>query len=86
MTAPHRITDHERFALSQRIPLHHLLPLAGLDRLTPMLIERPVLLDIELKRRALTRLKAGEFCLLTRPVFTVPGIDLQAFFNRHAED
>jgi len=87
MTALHRITDQERIALSQRIPLHHLLPLAGMDRLTPMLIERPALLDLELKRRALTRLKAGEFCLVAHPaVFTVPGIYIDAFIDRHAED
>lgn len=84
MTTTHRITAPERDALSKRIPLHHLLPLAGMDRLTPLLIERPALLDIELKRRALTRLKAGEFCLVTDP--TVPGLDLQTFFQRHTED
>jgi hypothetical protein len=84
MNATHRITEPERDVLSKAIPLHHLLPMAGMDRLTPMLIERPALLDIELKRRALTRLKAGEFCLLTPP--TVPGLDIQTFFNRHSED
>ncbi len=86
MSATHRVTDHERAALSQRIPLHHLLPLAGMDRLTPMLIERPALLDLELKRRVLTRLKAGEFCLVTRAGDFAPGIDLEAFFLRYAGD
>ena len=83
----HRITEPERDVLSQRIPLHHLLPMAGMDRLTPMLIERPALLESELKRRALTRLKAGEFCLVTSPPAPpVPGLDIRTFFQSHAED
>ena len=52
----HRITDAERIALA-RVPTEALIALAA-----------PALLNITLQRLVLTRLKAGELCLLTREV------------------
>lgn len=59
-----RLLDRDLDALRLAIPLHQLLPLAGLDRLTLDLTAHPASQELELKRRALTRLKAGEFCMV----------------------
>ena len=63
---PHRITDAERAALA-RVPTESLIALAAPPRRLPRnLFAAPALLNITLQRMVLTRLKAGEFCLLTR--------------------
>ena len=65
---PHRITDAERAALA-RVPTEALIALAAPDRRIPRnLFQAPALLNITLQRLVLTRLKAGELCLLTREV------------------
>lgn len=58
------IPQAELDALRQRIPLHQLLPLAGLDRLSLDQINHPATLELDLKRRALARLKARHLCML----------------------
>ena len=93
---PHAITQAERTALQKRLPLGQLMLLSGIDRLTPDLLTRPAILELELKRRILGRLKAGEICLmqpcpsLVRPhLQTYPGaelrLDLAEFWHRYSE-
>lgn len=81
----HRLTDAERDVLAARIPLQHLIPLAGLDRLTLDQVTHPATLELDLKRRALARVKAGEFC-----VVAIPGRDLrmnmEGFWRRCGEE
>lgn len=61
----HRITDAERIALA-RVPTESLIAMAAPDRRIPRnLFQAPALLNITLQRLVLTRLKAGELCLLT---------------------
>lgn len=83
----HRLTDAERDVLGERIPLQHLLPLAGQDRLTLDQVTHAATLELDLKRRALARVKAGEFCMVTHQH---PGrhlrLDMGAFWRRHGEE
>ena len=83
----HRLTDAERDVLGERIPLQHLLPLAGQDRLTLDQVTHAATLELDLKRRAIARVKAGEFCVVTRQH---PGrhlrLDMGAFWRRHGEE
>lgn len=84
----HRLTDAERDVLGERIPLQHLLPLAGQDRLTLDQVTHPATLEFDIKRRALARVKAGEFCVVTHDRY--PGrhlrLDMGAFCRRHGEE
>jgi hypothetical protein len=62
----HRITDTERAALA-RVPPSALFALAAPTKRIPRsLFAEPQLLTLTLQRLALARMKAGEFCLLTR--------------------
>ena len=87
-----RLLDRDLDALRLAIPLHQLLPLAGLDRLTLDLAAHPASQELELKRRALTRLKAGEFCMVPgwrASAYGMPMIHighvLRRFEDRHEE-
>ena len=61
----HKLTTTDREALSQRIPLPQLLSLAGQGpRLTVDQLAHTATLELELKRRALSRIKAGEVCMV----------------------
>lgn len=61
----HRVTDAERIALA-RVPTESLISLAAPARRLPRdLLGCPALLNITLQRLVLTRLKAGELCLIT---------------------
>jgi hypothetical protein len=62
----HRITDAERAVLA-RVPATALFALASPQKRLPRsLFAEPQLLTLTLQRLALARMKAGEFCLLTR--------------------
>lgn len=66
MNRQHPITDAERATLA-RLPNSALFALAApQQRLPRQLFRDPTLLLITLQRLILARLKAGEFCLLTR--------------------
>ncbi|HNA67254.1 MAG TPA: hypothetical protein PLN96_05255 [Zoogloea sp.] len=76
-------------ALRQPIPLHQLLPLAGLERLTLDQLNHAATLNLDLQRRVLARLKAGELCLVPAwraSAYGMPMLDIPAFFRRHAAD
>lgn len=61
----HRITDTERAALA-RVPPSALFALAAPKKRLPRgLFSEPQVLIFTLQRMALSRMKAGEFCLLT---------------------
>lgn len=87
----HHLTESDREALSQRIPLPQLLSLAGQGpRLTVDQLEHAGSLELALKRQALTRIKAGELCMVPcrGPAVehqAVPSLDLRAFWSRHGE-
>lgn len=87
----HNLTDSDREALSQRIPLPQLLSLAGQGpRLTVDQLEHAGTLELTLKRQALTRIKAGELCMVPCRGQAVEHqavlrLDLRAFWDRHGE-
>lgn len=87
----HNLTDSDREALSQRIPLPQLLSLAGQGpRLTVDQLEHAGTLELALKRQALTRIKAGELCMVPCRGQAVEHqavlrLDLRAFWDRHGE-
>ena len=84
-----RLLDRDLDALRLSIPLHQLLPLAGLDRITLDLAAHPASQELELKRRALTRLKAGEFCMIPgwkAGAYGVPMIHIGHALRRFDDD
>lgn len=84
-----QLLDRDLDALRLAIPLHQLLPLAGVERLTMDQLANPNTLVLDLQRRTLARLKAGELCMIPAwraSAYGMPMVDIPGFLRHHEGD
>lgn len=79
------ITPQDRTALSKPMPLASLLPMSGLESLPLQLINHPRHLETALKTRVMTRIQAGQLCLVSHYPISEPPMDVLGALAKYLE-
>lgn len=96
MIVTHRFRWHlgvpqsQQDAIEQPMPMHHLIPLAGLDaRIDADQLGDPIRLERTLRRIVLARLIRGELCMIPAwraSAYGMPMVDIPGFLRHHEGD